>query len=327
MKYDVVTFGSAILDVFIESPDIWLKDDKSVKRGKIIAIPYGEKCEVEKMVIGSGGGGTNTAVGFSRLGLKSVVVARCGWDFAGKIIRAELKKEKVADEFLAQVEKEETDYSTVLLAPDGERTIFIYRGKTRLDSSVIDFGKLNSWWFYCSSLEGNLDLLKKIVSQAKNINAKIAVNPGRRELKMRDRLLAIAQSADVFILNREEIMELAMENDGDVAFKIIAGKLPNSMVIMTDGDNGASINVPGKGVFSVGGFKVEMVDATGPGDAFGAGFIGGMIRGLSLEDSLRLGICNGASVVEKIGAKPGLLTWSQGQNWLAKCPDGVWRKL
>ena len=166
MKFDVISFGSAILDVFLTSPDIKVIKSDQFFTGKAIAVPYGTKSEVDRLVICSGGGGTNTAVGFSRLGLKAAVVARCGWDFAGKIVRKEIKKEGVDDCFLVQLEGEQTDYSTFLVAPDGNRTILVYRGGTRLEKSVIDFKNLNSSWFYVSSLEGNLDLLADLVSHA-----------------------------------------------------------------------------------------------------------------------------------------------------------------
>ena len=78
---DVISVGSAILDVLIKSSDLQLLKTKEVFTGEALAVPYGTKCEVEKLVICSGGGGTNTAVGFSRLGLKSAVLGRCGWDY------------------------------------------------------------------------------------------------------------------------------------------------------------------------------------------------------------------------------------------------------
>ena len=92
MKFDTVSFGSAVLDAFVISPDIKVIKSSEFFTKKAIAVPYGTKSEVERLIICSGGGGTNTAVGFARLGLKAAVVARCGWDFAGKIVSQEIKK-------------------------------------------------------------------------------------------------------------------------------------------------------------------------------------------------------------------------------------------
>ena len=96
MRYDVISIGSATLDVFVEAKDLKLLETKKVFTNQALMIPYGAKCEVERLTVQSGGGGTNTAVGFSRLGLKAAVLARCGWDFAGKVVREELEEVIIA---------------------------------------------------------------------------------------------------------------------------------------------------------------------------------------------------------------------------------------
>jgi ribokinase len=307
MKYDVVTFGSAILDVFLESSDFQIvKPVKNSFSQSFLQIPYGVKSEVENLVMASGGGGTNTAVGFSRLGLKSALVARCGWDFAGKIIRAEIKKEKVSDQFLVQQEGEKTDYSTILIGPDGNRTILVWRGGTRLENQVIDWSSLNSFWFYISSLEGNLDLLAEIIGFAQKNHIKVALNPGKREIKEKESLKKLL-NVDVLLLNQEEAKLL-----GDLSF------LKKTIMILTEGEKGIEFFAPGKGRGKMEAFKVKMVDQTGAGDGFGCGFVSGLIKGFDLEKALRLGVANGASVVGKIGAKEGLLKETEANFWLEK---------
>ena len=307
MKYDVVTFGSAILDVFLESPDFQIiKPAKNSFSQSFLQIPYGIKSEVENLLITSGGGGTNTAVGFARLGLKSAVVARCGWDFAGKIIRSEIKKEKVSDEHLVQQEGEKTDYSTVLIGPDGNRTILVWRGGTRLESNVIDWPKLNSFWFYISSLEGNLDLLAEIINYARKNHIKVVLNPGKREIKEKENLKKLL-SVDVLLLNQEEAKLL-----GDLSF------LKKTIIVLTEGERGVKFFVPEKGWGKMEAFKVKMIDQTGAGDGFGCGFVSGLVKGLDLEKALKLGVANGASVVTKIGAKEGLLKETEINYWLEK---------
>jgi len=319
MRFDVISFGSAIVDVFIKSPDIQVEKSTKVYTGKALIVPYGAKCEVEKLVVCSGGGGTNTAVGFSRLGLKAAVVARCGWDFAGKLIRQEIKKEGVDDTLLAQVEGEKTDYSTILIGPDGGRTIFVYRGGTRLEKSVIDFKKLNSSWFYVSSLEGNIALLTDLVNHAKKKQIKIAVNPGRRELEQKEKLLDLAKKFDVLTVNREEAAKLlGLTIADETIFSKICLVLPKVIVVVTDGDRGAHVCVPKKGRLVTEGLKVTKADSTGAGDGFGCGLIAGLIEGWDLEKALKLGVCNGASAVTRIGAKPGLIRKKEVDSWLEK---------
>ena len=93
MKFDTISFGSATHDAFVESPDLKITQSTEFDTQEALILPYRTKLDVERLTVCSGGGGTNTAVGFSRLGLKAAVVARCGWDFAGKLVRQEIKKE------------------------------------------------------------------------------------------------------------------------------------------------------------------------------------------------------------------------------------------
>jgi len=327
MKYDVVSFGSAVLDVFLKSPDFRLTKTKGAFTTQSLMIPYGVKSEVSDLVVASGGGGTNTAVGFARLGLKSTVVARCGWDFAGKIVRQEIKKEKVSDEFLVQPEGEKTDYSTILIGPDGNRTILVYRGGTRLETSLVDFKKLNSFWFYLASLEGNLELLEALINFAQKNHIKVALNPGRDEIEEKERLLKIAKNVNVLILNQEEAARLAGLSLGkkEIWQKLIS-LFPQTIVVVTEGEKGVVVNIPQKGQLFMEGFKVKMVDQTGAGDGFGSGFIGGLAKGLEIEEALKLGVANGASVVSRIGAKEGLIKQQEIDYWLDKPLKYSWQK-
>jgi len=316
MKYDVISFGSATLDVFLKSPDLKISKSKEVFGGEFLLIPYGIKSEVSDLVICSGGGGTNTAVGFSRLGLKTAAVVRCGWDFAGKIVRQEIKKEKVSDELLVQLEGEKTDYSTILIGPDGNRTILVWRGGICLEKSVINFKKLNSFWFYIASLEGNLELLATLVDFAKENHIRVALNPGGREISEKEQLLAIAPKVNIFIVNEDEAARLGN----------LPKKLPNSLVAVTAGERGVKLWVPAKGCLQMAGFQVKMADQTGAGDGFGAGLIAGLCKGWEVEKALKLGIANGASVVTKIGAKEGLIKEKELDFWLDKTLAHHWEK-
>lgn len=314
-KFEVIAFGSAILDVLLKSPDFQIAKTKKAFTQSSLMIPYGVKSEVSDLVFSSGGGGTNTAVGLARLGLKTALVARCGWDFAGKIIRQEIKKEKVFDEFLVQLEDEKTDYSTILIGPDGNRTILVWRGGTRLEDNIIDFKNLNSFWFYIASLEGNLDLLQRLVDLAQKNHTKVAVNPGKREIKEKEKLIKILKGVDVLLVNQEEAKLL-----GDLS------SLTKTTIAITAGERGVVLKVPGKGQLKMLGFKVKMVDQTGAGDGFGCGFVGGLAKGLTLEKALKLGVANGASVVTKIGAKEGLIKQSEIDYWLDKPLKYHWSK-
>lgn len=324
--YDVISVGSAILDVFIKSPDLQLLKTKEVFTGEAIMVPYGAKCEVEKLVIASGGGGTNTAVGFSRLGLKAAVLARCGWDYAGKMVRREIIKEGVGDDLLIQAENEETDYSTILIGPDGRSTIFVYRGVNRLDLAAIDFEKLKTGWFCISGLEGNIELLEKLIGFAAKKNIKVAVNPGRREIERGSELISVIKNVDALVVNQEEASRLTQTDFFDPKLFTKTALISKGIVVVTKGAGGAYLYNQDDRLLTSDGFEVEMVDSVGAGDGFTCGFIAGLVRGWDLEKALKLGIANGASVVTEIGAKTGLIVEENISNWLEKPLKMGWRK-
>jgi len=302
-SFDVISFGSAIVDIFLKSADFKLVE--GVNGGIAICELYGAKIEIEERVVCSGGGGTNTAVSFSRLGLKSAVVARLGQDPFGQLVVNELEREGVATSLLVRRE-EETDISVVLIGPDGGRTILVYRGPTRLEAEDVDWSRLSGRWFYLASLEGNLDLVGKLIDFAQQKKIQVAWNPGEKELKQKEKVIQLANRVDLFNLNREEMEELTGESLKAKDFWPKVEALGSRLIIVTDGRRGAYLWSQNGLMFRPAPTSVP-VDETGAGDAFGSGFVAGLIKGMSLEDAFELAMRNGASVVQKIGAKAGLL--------------------
>ncbi|KKU37797.1 MAG: PfkB family kinase, nonfunctional [Candidatus Azambacteria bacterium GW2011_GWF2_46_32] len=117
---------------------------------------------------------------------------------------------------------------------------------------------------------------------------------------------------DVLILNREEGAKLT-GIDYKEEKKIFAAldKVINGIVVMTEGPKGAIVS-DGKRIYRAGTYKEKkVVDRTGAGDAFGSGFVSGLIQTGDIEYAISLGSANGTSVVEHIGAQPGILTKTQ----------------
>lgn len=316
--FDVITFGTATYDVFLRSPGMEISDSGD---DKDICLRYGAKLEVNEIYFDYGGGGTNSAVTFARQGLKVAAVVQIGNDFFGNKIIEDLKKEKV-DTGLINVEEGFTDYSTILWAPDGGRTILVYRGKTRLEKEDIKWENLCAKWFYISSLEGNLEIIKNLIRRFGGKNCRIVWNPGSRELKQREEVLKLLEGVTVLNLNKEEMEELlAISNppaDGAIEeFLKEAQKLPCEYVVITDDKNGAylwdreNLTWWKSGIFE----DAPRVETTGAGDSFGSGLATGFIKGLSLEDCLYLASANASSKVTQVGAKKGLLKQQDLVRW------------
>jgi len=224
------------------------------------------------------------------------------------------------------VEGEETDYSTVLIGPDGRSTIFVYRGTSKLDSSTIDFDKLKASWLCISGLEGNIELLGKIIDFAGRKKIKVAVNPGRREIEQGSELISAIKNVDVLVINQEEAAQLVKTDFFDPKLFSRAALISRGIVVITRGAEGAYLYDQNDRLLISDGYKVEMVDSVGAGDGFICGFVAGLIKGWDLGKALKLGLANGASVVTEIGAKTGLIASRNISNWLGKLLKMEWKK-
>lgn len=322
--FDVVTIGAATRDVFLQSRFFRIfKDAQHLRKigfptGEAECFALGAKLEVAKPVFTTGGGATNAAVTFSRQGLRTAVVFKIGNDAAGKDIINGLKKEKIAT-FVSIDKKFGTGYSTILLTPVGERTILVYRGISELLSAKdVSLKSVKTKWLYISSLAGNLDLLKRIVDFAKSKKISIAYNPGGKELARRSKLVPILRHIQVVIANREEaslITGISYKNER-LIFKQWDNMSPG-INVMTDGPRGVLVS-DGEFIYKAGIFKEKkLVDRTGAGDAFGSGFVAGLIKKKDIKYAIRFGSANATSVVEHIGAKDGILNMkdSNAKRW------------
>lgn len=320
--FDVISLGTATYDVFLRSEGMKVEEGDG---DKDICFRYGAKLEVNEIHFDYGGGGTNSAVTFARQGLKAAAVVQIGDDFAGQKVLKDLQKEGVATD-LIDIQKEScTDYSTILWAPDGGRTILIYRGKTRLEVENVPWDKLEAKWFYISSLEGNLSIVEEVQkSKGAERQSKIAWNPGGRELKQKEELLKLLPKITVLNLNKEEMEELVWvvgdppAGGGDMRELLgRAQKLPCEYVVITDDRRGAYLWDKANLVWWHSGIYEDSLryETTGAGDAFCSGLVTGLIKGESLESCLYLATANASSVVTMVGAKKGILRIDDLESW------------
>jgi len=320
--FDIISIGSATLDVFLRAKGLEVEKQDGAKE---ICVPYGAKINVEEIHFESGGGGTNSAVTFARQGLKTASIIKIGDDFAGKKVKRDLEGEEVNSSLIVEEKGGYTDYSTILWAPDGGRTVLVYRGKSKLEVEEIPWERLKSKWFYISSVEGNLEIIKKIqkFKGFKGLKGliKIAWNPGGKELEQREKALALLPAIEVLNLNKEEMEKLLKMEDGRWKMEELlseAQNLPCRYVVITNERNGSYL-WNGKIWLHAGIYKdAPRIEATGAGDAFGSGLVSGLIKGFSLENCLRLASANASSVVGKVGAKKGILHKREVKTWMSK---------
>lgn len=316
--FDVVTIGTATRDVFLTSTAFKvLKDLKHLQKigfpkGEATCMALGSKIEVREPVFTTGGGAANAAVSFARQGLKTAAVIKVAEDDAGSSVLESLKREGIKI-FATRSKKNATACSTVLVTEGGERTILVYRGEGELQERDIPFASFSARWVYCSPGNISFPLMLKIIVALKKKGIKIALNPPQTYLEHLNSLKPILKQVDAVILNQEEAAKLtgvpyAKETKILETFSAI---VENGIALMTQDVRGAMASGGGY-VYRVGAFsKVKEVDATGAGDAFGAGFIAGLVETDDMLYALRLAAANAASVVEHVGATTGALTVRQ----------------
>jgi len=300
--YDVISIGAATVDIFVKSNAV-------IDDGKFQKFEASSKNEINSSLICSGGGATNSAVTFSRLGLNCPPISLLGSDRLSNYIIDDLKKDKISTNFLIKQKQETTDFSVIFIDKVGGRSIFTNRGTTSLTVDNISWSKLETKWLYITSLEGNLELLETIIGYAKENNIKIAINPGNREISKPRRLLSLLKHCDFLLLNKTESESLSStsaqtDNFWDFFLKVCP------IVAITNGRDGAHILTQDQHLFSP-VLNITPVDETGAGDAFGSASLSALILKNSLQTSLEWGIKNSASVVSKMGAKNGILKISQ----------------
>ncbi len=303
-NFDIVSIGSATIDIFVKSKDF-------IYDKKLLSLKASSKNEIYQGLISSGGGATNSAVAFSRLGLKSACISLLGDSYLNGYIFDDLKKNNVYDKFIKVDKSNIPDFSVILVAPDGTRSILTHRGQSALDEKHLKWNQLkNCKWFYISSLEGNIDLLEKIIGFAKENNIKIALNPGKRELSKPKKLIPLIKMVNFLSLNQEEIRLLFDTSQFDDSLLNQAHDLKIPFITITNGHQGAYVLSDNKQYFSPAS-QSNPVDETGAGDSFGATFVAALIYKKSPQDALYWAITNSGSVVSRLGAKSGLLSLKQ----------------
>lgn len=300
--HDIITVGSANLDVLVKTKSETLKHREHFD----LCYHLGEKVLVSRVLSFTGGGGTNTAVAFSRLGLKTAFIGCLGGDVNGKIIMQELKKEKVL--FLGKIKKGETGYS-IILPGRGDRTILVCKGiNDRLKFSDINLTKLKTCWLYISTMLGeSFKATEKLASFASKKGIKIAFNPSIYLARQTSELSSFLKKVDILILNREEAEALSKRKEIKDTLRTLEKAIKSAGIVVVTAGN--------KDIYAINKNKIYVkkikpiipVDSTGAGDAFASGFVYGIIRKKSIKKALDYGHKNAISVLSHLGAKNNLL--------------------
>ncbi len=306
----ILGIGNAIVDVICKVDDNFISQNNLTKSTMKLFFDENEfkkllkNLKIEKTV--SGGSVANSIVGISQLGNKTGFIGKVSDDEFGSKYEEGLKKENV--EYFYSKKKEELPTGTclILVTPDSERTMCTFLGT----AGKINENDVNSDAIKKSEiifLEGYLwdeGEPKKAFDKAINSANKVAMSLSDQFCVDRHKshfLELVKNKLDITFANEQEITSLIeAKNFNEI---INFSKRLNKLVVVTRGENGA-VAVKGEKVVECKINKnLKIVDLTGAGDLFAAGFLHGYVNKLSIEESLEKGTEMSSKVIQQIGAR------------------------
>jgi len=282
MKYDIITFGSASEDIFVFSKEFF---------DKKLCFSLGDKVEMDKILIRTGGGGTNVATTFAKQGLKTAYCGSVGKDYAGFSMLLDLKRSGISTEFLSSLKGRTTNHSVILSKKEKGKVILVYRDASGYLPKDFSLKELKAKWFYLAPLSGEFaKKTKDILDHAKLYGIKIALNPSKEQIKLfKKDIKGILSKTDVFIVNEKERKFLFGDISIEKIFKEIS---PYSKGILASGDKKGAYFLNDKNIYRTDFSKTKITDLTGAGDAFGSGLTAGLIKGLDMIQAIQLSNAN-----------------------------------
>ena len=306
----ILGMGNAIVDVICKVEDEFLINNGLTKSTMKLIFDESEfkkllsSLKIEKTV--SGGSVANSMVGLSQLGNKVGFIGKVCDDDLGSKYEIGLKKEKVEYFYSKKKEPLPTGTCLILITPDSERTMCTFLGTAgKINESDVDIKAVkNSDIIFLEGYLWDEGDPKKAFDKAINNAKKVAMSLSDQFCVDRHKthfLELVKNKLDITFANEQEISSLIdAKNFDDV---ITFAKQINKLIVITRGENGATA-IHGNNVFECDVLKnLKIIDLTGAGDLFAAGFLHGHVNNLSLKESLEKGTKMSSKVLQQIGAR------------------------
>ena len=314
-EFDVLCIGNAIVDIIARAEDDFLHDNSIIKGAMNLIDADRAELLYDRMgpaVETSGGSAGNTAAGVASLGGKAAFFGKVADDHLGGIYRHDIRAQGVAFDTLPLAGTPPTARSMIFVTPDGERSMNTYLGAcVELGPDDIEEDKVAG--SAVTFFEGYLwdpprakDAIRKAaeIAHANNRQMSMTLSDPFCVDRYREEFLDLMRSGtvDIVFANEEEMKSLYQTADFETALE--AFRADCRVAIVTRSEKG-SIAMTAEETASVSAREIDnLVDTTGAGDLYAAGFLYGYTRGHSLEDCAHLGSLAAAVVIQQIGPRP-----------------------
>jgi len=314
-KYDVLGIGNAIFDVLVQADEAFLARHGMSKGGMALidearaAAIYRDMGPATEM---SGGSAANTIVGVASLGARAAYVGKVKDDQIGRMYSHDIRAAGVAFDTAPASDGPATGCSYILVTPDGERTMNTYLGAAQnlkpadIDPAQIAAARIIYLEGYLWDPKDAKDAFVKAATIAHDAGREVALTLSDAFCvdRYREEFLDLLRggTVDLVFANEAELHSLYQTSDFDGALKQL--REDATLGIVTRSEKGCVV-VSNDGIVSVPAHPIDaLVDTTGAGDLFAAGFLFGLVRKTGYEIAGRLGGLAAAEVIQHIGARP-----------------------
>lgn len=314
-RYDVIAIGNAIVDVMSAADEELIEELGLAKGGMTLVDEEGARRLYDAMGPAkeiSGGSAANTLAGMSALGAQCAFVGQVAKDQLGDVFSHDIHAVGIDFDTPAREGQPSTARCLIFVTPDGERTMNTFLGASQflppaaLDDATIASASVLYLEGYLWDPEEPRSAMRRAIEVARGAGRKVAFTASESFVIDRHgddfRALIEEGQIDILFVNEHELASLTGESEFEAGVAAVAGKVP--VLVATRSASGAIAIAHGERAEVAAEPVDKVVDTTGAGDLFAAGFLTGYARGESLERCLRMGAICAAEIISHYGARP-----------------------
>lgn len=313
-RYDVVAIGNAIVDVLSRESDAFIAE-RGLAKGSMRLIDTEEAralyADMQPGIEMSGGSAANTLAGMAALGRSCAFIGQVSDDQLGEVFRHDLTATGVAFTTPVRAGDPPTARCLILVTPDGQRTMNTFLGASQhlgrdaLDAALIADSAILYLEGYLWNADASRAAMAEAIALARNAGRKVAFTLSDSFVVHAHgndfRGMMARGEIDILFANEAEITALSGKEDYDAAVAAIAAQVP--LLVATRGEHGACAVRDGETVHVPAEPIDHVVDTTGAGDLFAAGFLTGLAEGRDMKACLTMGAVCARAIIAQIGPR------------------------